>query len=163
MASTRVFRHVAAPPDRVYAALVDREAVQRWMVPDDMTSEVHHFDARAGGRFQISLTYDDPGRAGKSYGATDMFQGTFTKLVPNREVVQTIEFETNDPDVVGEMTVTFSLAPSRDGGTDLVGVHENLPPGVSPEANELGWQMSLDKLARLVEGDTGTVRQATDS
>jgi hypothetical protein len=66
--------------------------------------------------------------------------------------VQTVEFESDDPAMAGEMRITYTLA-EADGGTDLVGVHENLPPGVSPAANELGWRMSMDKLAALVEND----------
>lgn len=150
MATTRVIKHIAAPPGRVYAALTDPESVQRWMVPDGMSSQVHDFDAREGGNFRISLTYDNPDESGKTHGATDTFGGRFAKLVPSREVVQVIEFETDDPEVAGEMTITYLLS-DADGGTDLTGIHENLPPGVSPEANELGWQMSIDKLARLVE------------
>lgn len=68
------------------------------------------------------------------------------------EVVQSIEFETDDPAVWGEMTITYTLA-DADGGTDVIGLHENLPPGAAPADNELGWRMSLDKLARLVEHD----------
>lgn len=151
MVTTRVLRHIAAPRERVYEALIDPAAVRQWMVPDGMTSEVHSFDAREGGRFRISLTYDDPAETGKSQGPTDTFRGTFTKLVPGREVAEVIEFETDDPDVAGEMTITYSLRKSESGGTTIVAVHEDLPPGVSPEANELGWKMSIDKLARLVE------------
>lgn len=121
------------------------------MVPDDMTSTVHSFEAREGGTFHISLTYEDPEMAGKTEEATDSFKGRFLRLVPDREIVQAIEFETDDPDVTGEMTVTYSLSDSGDGSTEVVGVHENLPPGVSPEANEMGWEMSLRNLARLVE------------
>lgn len=152
MAATRLLKHIQADRDAVYQALVDPDAVQQWMVPDDMTSVVHHFDARVGGAFRISLTYDDPSQAGKTEGATDTFEGRFVTLVPGREVAQVIEFESGDPDIAGEMTITYSLSDSPTGGTNLVGVHENLPPGVDPEANELGWTMSLDKLARLVEG-----------
>jgi hypothetical protein len=65
-------------------------------------------------------------------------------------VVQVIEFDTDDPDVEGEMTITYSLS-QADAGTNVTGIHENLPPGISPESNDLGWQMSLDKLAHLVE------------
>jgi uncharacterized protein YndB with AHSA1/START domain len=144
-------RRIQAPPERVYEALIDSEAVQQWMVPDDMTSQVHRFEAREGGAFRISLTYDDPFTAGKTEGSTDTFEGRFVKLVPDREVVQAIEFETDDAELLGEMTITYSLSEAEDGGTDVVGIHENLPPGVSPEANELGWRMSMDKLARLVE------------
>lgn len=150
MATTKVAKRIEASPERVYEALIDPDSVQQWMVPEGMTSRVHTFEAREGGRFRISLTYDDPTRAGKTDGATDTFEGRFARLVPGREVVQVLEFETDDPDTRGEMTVTFSLA-SADGGTDLTGIHENLPPGVDPEANELGWQMSIDRLAALVE------------
>jgi uncharacterized protein YndB with AHSA1/START domain len=134
----------------VYRALLDPDAVQRWMVPEGMTSEVHAFDARDGGEFRISLTYDTPTTAGKSSDQTDSFHGHFVRLVPDTEVVQAVEFETDDPTVQGEMTITYLLA-DADDGTELTGVHENLPPGVSAADNELGWTMSLDKLARLVE------------
>lgn len=149
--TTRMVRRIQAPPERVYEALIDPEAVQQWMVPDDMTSRVHSFEARDGGTFRISLTYDDQSTAGKTEGSTDTFKGRFVKLVPGREVIQVIEFDTDDPELSGEMTITYSLSEAEDGGTDVTGIHENLPPGVSPDANELGWRMSMDKLARLVE------------
>jgi uncharacterized protein YndB with AHSA1/START domain len=82
---------------------------------------------------------------------TDTYHGRFVRLVPDTEVVQVIEFETADPALQGEMTITFTLAAADDGGTDLIGLHENLPPGVAPEDNELGWSMSLGKLAALTE------------
>jgi len=122
------------------------------MVPDQMTSRVHSFEAREGGTFRISLTYDMPTTAGKTSAQTDSFHGRFVKLVPDAEVVEVVEFETNDPAMQGEMTITYTLTESG-SGTDLVGLHENLPPGVQPAANELGWSMSIDKLARLVEHD----------
>jgi hypothetical protein len=50
------------------------------------------------------------------------------------------------------MTITYTLT-ARDGGTDISGVHEGLPSGVSPADNELGWRMSLAKLAALVEAE----------
>lgn len=150
MATTRVIKHIAAPPGRVYAVLTDPDSVEQWMVPEGMSSQVHHFDARGGGTLRISLTYDDPDEPGKTHGATDTSTGRFTKLVPGGEVTQVIELQSEAPDVAGEMTITYSLS-DADGGTNLTGIHENLPPGVSPEANELGWQMSIDKLARLVE------------
>jgi uncharacterized protein YndB with AHSA1/START domain len=122
------------------------------MVPDQMTSRVDTFEAREGGAFRISLSYDVPTTAGKTSARTDSFHGRFVKLVPDTEVVQTVEFETNDPAMQGEMTITYTLA-DADGGTDLVGLHENVPSGVPPADNELGWSMSMDKLAKLVEHD----------
>lgn len=150
MGTTRVTRHIHAPRARVYRALLDPESVRRWMVPDQMTSRVHWFEAREGGGFRISLTYDAPTTAGKTSAQTDTFHGRFVRLVPDTEVVQAVEFETADPSMQGEMTITYTLVDAGDG-TDLVGVHENLPPGVPPADNELGWTMSIDKLARLVE------------
>jgi uncharacterized protein YndB with AHSA1/START domain len=152
MSTTRVTRHVRAPRARVYAALLDPGAVQQWMVPDGMTSRIHSFGAREGGTFRISLTYDEPTTAGKTSPRTDSFHGRFVRLVPDTEVVQAVEFETDDPAMQGEMTITYTLTDAG-SGTDLVGMHENLPPGVSPADNELGWTMSIEKLAGLVERD----------
>jgi uncharacterized protein YndB with AHSA1/START domain len=125
------------------------------MVPDGMTSEVHTFEAREGGRFRISLTYDAPTGTGKTTAHTDTHHGRFVRLVPGERVVQAVEFETDEPAMQGEMLITYILADAPDGGTDLHATHEHLPPGVSPEDNATGWRMSLGKLARLVERDRG--------
>ena len=151
MSTTRLNRHIDAPRSAVYRALLDRDAVQHWMVPDGMTSRIHRFEPREGGTFRISLSYDAPTDAGKTDAQTDTHHGRFVRLVPDTEVVQVVEFETTDPTMQGEMTITYSLADAPDGGTDLVGVHEDLPAGVRPEDNELGWSISIGKLARLVE------------
>jgi len=89
------------------------------------------------------------------YGALldpESVRGRFVSLVPDTEVVQAVEFESDDLDVRGEMTITYTLTDVA-GGTDLVGLHENVPPGVAPADNEVGWNMSMDKLARLLEDD----------
>jgi uncharacterized protein YndB with AHSA1/START domain len=129
---------------------LDPEAVRVWMVPDGMSSEVHMFEPHEGGTFRISLTYEQPTERGKTSAHTDTFHGRFARLVPDTEVVQVVEFESADPAMRGEMTITYLLADAQ-GGTDVVGLHENVPPGIKPEDNELGWTMSIDKLARLVE------------
>jgi uncharacterized protein YndB with AHSA1/START domain len=150
--TTALHQHIRAPRHQVYAALLDPAAVQQWMVPDGMTSEVHAFEAREGGQFRISLTYDEPTGAGKTTAYTDTHHGRFVTLVPDERVVQAVEFETDDPSMQGEMLITYILVDAPDGGTDLHATHEHLPPGVSPEDNATGWRMSLGKLARLVEG-----------
>jgi hypothetical protein len=71
--------------------------------------------------------------------------------------VQVVEFDSDDPAMSGEMTITYLLE-DAEGGTELTGIHENLPPGVSAEDNELGWTMSIAKLADLVEGRTSGER-----
>jgi uncharacterized protein YndB with AHSA1/START domain len=148
--STRVSRHVRAPRNKVYAALIDPDAIAKWKVPDGMTSQVHAFDGREGGTFRISLTYETSTNAGKSSAHTDTYRGRYVKLVPNERVVEVDEFETADPALGGEMTITITLVDS-DGGTDVLAVHEGLPRGLSSSDNEAGWQSSLARLATLVE------------
>ena len=150
VSSTRISRHIDAPRAAVYRALIDARAVATWMVPDGMSSHIHTFDAREGGAFRISLTYDQLTGTGKTTAHTDTYHGRFVELVPNERVAQVVEFETSDPGMQGEMTITFTLSDAR-GGTDLLAIHDRLPPGLSPADNATGWRMSLDKLATLVE------------
>ncbi len=150
MSATRISRRVNAPRASVYRALLDARAIATWMVPTGMTSHVHAFEGREGGTFRISLTYDAPTGVGKTTAHTDTFHGRFLKLVPNERVVEVVEFETTDPALRGEMTITITLA-DADGGTDVLAVHDGLPPGLSMADNEAGWQSSLAKLAALVE------------
>jgi uncharacterized protein YndB with AHSA1/START domain len=150
MSSTRISRHVNAPRVRVYRAFVDPNAVATWMVPTGMTSHVHAFEGREGGRFRISLTYDAQTGAGKTTAHTDTYHGRFVKLVPNERIVEVVEFETADPALRGEMTITITLA-DADGGTEVFALHDGLPPGVPTADNEAGWRSSLAKLAALVE------------
>jgi uncharacterized protein YndB with AHSA1/START domain len=152
MTATRVTQRVNAPRARVYRALLDARAVARWMVPTGMTSQVHSFDAREGGTFRISLTYEAPTGTGKTTAQTDTCHGRFVTLVPDERVVETVEFESSDPAMQGEMTIMITLADAA-GGTELTAVHDGLPPGLSPADNETGWRSSLGKLAALVEGD----------
>lgn len=153
MSSTRINRRVNAPRANVYRALLDARAVATWMVPSGMTSHVHAFDAREGGLFRISLTYDEPTGIGKTTARTDTYHGRFVKLVTNEQVVEVVEFETTDPALRGEMTITISLADAVGGGTDVFAVHDGLPPGVPIADNDTGWQEALAKLAALVETD----------
>ena len=151
MSSTRISRRVNAPREIVYSALLDARAVATWKVPTGMTSHVHEFDVRQGGAFRISLTYDEPSGTGKTTAHTDTYHGRFVKLVPNEQVVERVEFETTDPEMRGEMTITISLAEAEGGGTDILAVHEGLPRGVPTADNEAGWRQALAKLAALVE------------
>jgi uncharacterized protein YndB with AHSA1/START domain len=150
MNSTRISHHLNAPRGAICRALLDPRAVAKWKVPDGMTCHVHAFEPREGGAFRISLTYDAPTVTGKTTAHTDTYHGRFVKLVPNAQVVEVDEFETDDPALRGEMTITITLADGNDG-TDVLAVHEGLPRGVSPADNEVGWQMALAKLAALVE------------
>ena len=153
MRSTRISRRINASRAKVYRAFLDARAVATWMVPTGMTSYVHAFDAREGGSLRISLTYNEPSGTGKTTAHTDTYHGRFVKLVSNEQVVETVEFETTNPEMRGEMTITISLADTNDGGTEVLAVHDGLPPGVSLADNETGWRQALDNLAMLVEAD----------
>jgi uncharacterized protein YndB with AHSA1/START domain len=148
--TTRVSRLVRAPRAAVYAALVDPEAVARWKFPDGMSCVLHEYDVREGGRLRVSLTYETDDGVGKTSARTDTYRGRFVELVPDQRVVEIDEFEADDPALRGEMRATFELR-DAEGGTEVVGIHEDVPPGVSPEDNEAGWRSALDRLAALVE------------
>ncbi|WP_459960936.1 SRPBCC domain-containing protein [Nocardia sp. IFM 10818] len=150
MTSTHVERFVSALRPNVFRALLDARSVRTWLVPDGMTSRIHEFNPYVGGRFRISLTYDVPTGTGQTAARTDTFHGTFTRLVPDTEVVQVVEFETDDPRLQGEMTITYTLI-DEPGGTRVMARHDNLPPGLSATENEVGFRMSLAKLAELAE------------
>jgi uncharacterized protein YndB with AHSA1/START domain len=141
---------VQAPPRAVYRALTDPDAIAAWRVPAGMSARVHTFDAREGGTFRVSLTYDDVSAAGKSGGHTDTYRGRFARLVPDALVVEVFEFETDDDGVRGTMTMTTTLT-AADGGTDVEILHEGVPDDIRREDNEQGTRMALDNLARLVE------------
>jgi hypothetical protein len=105
-------------------------------------------NVREAGSFRISLTYDAPTGAGKTTAHTDTYHGRFVKLVPNEQVVEVVEFETTDPALRGEITITLVDA---DGGTDVLVVYEGLPRGVQTADTATGTRMALAKLAALIE------------
>jgi uncharacterized protein YndB with AHSA1/START domain len=148
--STRVAAHVRAPRAAVYRALLDADAIAKWRVPAGMSSQVHEFDAREGGRFRVSLSYDVADATGKSAAHTDTYHGYFAELVPDERVVEVFEFETAAAELEGTMTMTTTLADAA-GGTDIVITHEGIPDGVPAADNETGTRMSLANLAELLE------------
>jgi len=153
--STEASRQVDAPRSSVYRALLDAGAIARWRVPAGMTCEVHEFDAREGGFFRISLTYDAPTGTGKSAAHTDTYHGHFVRLRPDEQVVEVLQFEAAAPELSGEMTMTTTLVDAG-GGTLVTIRHEGIPDAVPAADNELGTRMALDNLAMFVEGDRRT-------
>ncbi|MGE0839179.1 SRPBCC domain-containing protein [Pseudonocardia sp.] len=150
--STRVSLLVRAPRAAVWRALVDADAVARWRVPDGMSCEVHEFDAREGGRFRISLTYSDPAAVGgKTDAHTDTYHGVFTTMRAGDTLVETLEFESDDPGNRGTLVQTTTLTDAP-GGTEVTIAHDGLPEAVAPADNEAGTRMALANLAAFVEG-----------
>jgi uncharacterized protein YndB with AHSA1/START domain len=132
----------------VYRALTDPETIARWRFPDGMTSVI---EPHENGGLRVTLTYEAADARGKTAAHSDTYRARFTRLVPDELVVEVDAFETADPRFAGEMTMTITLR-DDEGGTELLAVHEGVPPGVAPEDNELGWRMALDRLAALLEG-----------
>ncbi|GIJ78674.1 Uncharacterized conserved protein YndB, AHSA1/START domain [Micromonospora phaseoli] len=156
MYSTRISAHVRAERAAVYRALLDPDALVRWRVPDGMSGQVHVFEAREGGAFRVSLSYDAPDGVGKSAPHTDTYHGHFVRLVPGEQVVEVLEFETEDPALRGVMTMTTTLT-DVDAGTEVLVVHDGIPDGIAAADNETGTRMALANLARLVEA--GEIRR----
>ncbi|MGY8523792.1 SRPBCC family protein [Paracidovorax citrulli] len=134
-------RILRAPVERVYRALLDPAAIAKWNAPDGFTATVHELDARVGGRYRISFT-------NFSSGQTHSFGGEYRELVPGERVVATDRFD--DANLPGEMLTTFVLR-AVSAGTELSVEQTGLPDAIPPDACRLGWQQSLDLLARVVE------------
>jgi uncharacterized protein YndB with AHSA1/START domain len=151
-ASTRVSKLIQAPRQAVFQAFLDADLLVLWLPPGNMKGNVHAFDAREGGSFRVSLTYEDPAHAlsGKTAEDTDTFQGRFVELVPYTKIVEVAVFESQDPAFAGEMRITASFA-DVDGGTEVTMLCEDIPEGIRPADNEQGTRESLQKLAVLLE------------
>ena len=137
----RLHRVLRATPERIYRAFLDRDAMAKWLPPNGFTGKVHHTDAKVGGTYRMSFTNFSTGN-GHSFG------GEYLELVPNERIRHTDRFD--DPSLPGEMQTTISLKPVS-VGTELSIVQEGIPEAIPPEACYLGWQESLQNLARLVE------------
>lgn len=134
----RVF---SAPAERVYRALIDPAALAKWNPPDGFTAVVHELDARVGGSFRISFI-------NFTNGQTHSFGGEYRELVPNEKIVATDRFD--DPNLPGEIVTTYLLR-KVSTGTELAVEQTGLPDVIPADACRMGWQQSLELLARLVE------------
>ena len=149
---TRNSRWIKASPEAIYRACTDPAALAAWRAPDDMTGEVHRFDARVGGGYTMSLYYPSSEETfrGKTSSREDRFTARFVELTPPSRIVEAISFDSPDPAFSGEMLMEVTLEPGQ-GGTTVTIDFKNLPPGVRPEDNQAGTQSALEKLARYVE------------
>jgi uncharacterized protein YndB with AHSA1/START domain len=147
----RAARTIAAPPEAVYGALVDRAAVEAWLPPDGMSGRIERWDPRPGGGFRMVLTYLDPSDgSGKSTEGTDVVEVGFADLVPSERVVHRAVFESDDPLYAGTMTMTWRLAASG-AGTEVSVTATDVPAGIDQAVHEQGIASSLANLASYVE------------
>lgn len=144
MANTiRLHRVLRAPPERIYRAFLDPDAMAKWLPPNGFTGKVHHLDARIGGTYKMSFT-------NFSSGHSHSFGGEFVDLVPHERIRHTDTFD--DPNLPGQMVTTIRLS-AVSCGTDVHIVQEGVPEPIPAEACYLGWQESLTLLGQLVEAE----------
>lgn len=139
----RLHRVLSSSPAKVYKAFLDADALARWLPPNGFTCKVYHLDATVGGTFRMSFT-------NFTTGNSHFFNGEYLELVENERLRYTDKFE--DPNLPGEIIVTVSLK-TVSVGTEINIVQEGVPDVIPPEACYLGWQQSLEFLAKLVEPD----------
>ena len=145
-------RVMAASPQTIYRVFLDPEAWVQWLPPEGMTARIDAFDPRPGGTYRMTLTYRGTDRSvrGKSTEDTDVVEGCFVDLVPNQRIVQRVTFVSDDPAFAGEMTMTWSLAPTA-GGTNVTITCEGVPGGIRSEDHDAGLHATLRGLAAFVE------------
>lgn len=136
----RLYRVLRAPPERIYRAFLDPDAMVKWLPPNGFTCKVHHMDARVGGTHKMSFKNFTTGRS-------HAFGGTYLELAPHEHIRYTDKFD--DPNLPGELQVTITLKQAA-VGTELSIVQEGVPDVIPPEACYLGWQESLTLLGKLV-------------
>ncbi len=141
--TVRLHRVLRAPPERIYRAFLDADAMAKWLPPNGFTGKVHHIDAKVGGTYRMSFTNFGTGHS-------DSFGGKYLELVPNQRIRHTDAFD--DPSLPGEMQTTITLN-KVSCGTELNIVQEGIPAPIPLEACYLGWQESLALLAKLVEAE----------
>jgi uncharacterized protein YndB with AHSA1/START domain len=139
--TVRFHRILRCPPERLYRAFTDPDAKARWLPPYGFVCKVHHMDARVGGSYKMSFI-------NFSSGNSHSFGGQFVELTPNEKIEYTDRFD--DPNLPGEMRTSVSLR-AVSCGTELNIVQQGLPEAIPTEMCYLGWQESLEQLARLVE------------
>ncbi len=141
--TVRLHRVLRAPPERVYRAFLDPDAMAKWLPPNGYTGKVHQMDAHVGGRYKMSFT-------NLTNGQTHSFGGEYLELVPNERIRNTDKFD--DPSLPGEMVTTVSLK-AVPVGTEVNIEQEGIPDAIPEEGCYLGWQESLALLALLVEAE----------
>jgi len=141
--TVRLHRVLRAPPERIYRAFLDADAMAKWLPPHGFIGKVHQMDARVGGGYRMSFTNFGTGHS-------HSFGGSYVELQPHERIRYTNRFD--DPNLAGEMQTTISLRPVF-CGTELNVVQEGIPEMIPVEACYLGWQESLVLLAKLVEAE----------
>ena len=137
----QMHRVLAAPPERVYRAFIDPDAMVKWLPPHGFTAKMHHIDVREGGGYKMSFTNFT---TKKSHS----FSGKYVEIKPNELLKYNDKFD--DPNLKDEMQITITFRKVV-CGTELKIIQDNIPKAIPVEMCYLGWQQSLAMLTQLVE------------
>lgn len=150
--STTNSRVIPASPEDVYDAFTQPKALENWLAPGEMTGRIQDFDLRVGGGYVLTLSYPDSDRSskGKTTEKEDRSSIRFVELTPPNHIVEAITFQSDDEAFSGEMLMDVKLE-SEANGTKVTIAFSDIPPGIRPEDNEMGTEMSLDKLEKYLK------------
>ena len=138
--TVKIHRVFNAPPERVFKAFINPDALVKWMAPNGFTAKVHHLEAKVGGTYKMSFS-------NFSTGSSHSFGGTYHELIPNQLLRYTDQFD--DPNLPGQIEVIIQLK-AVSVGTEVNITQSGIPDVIPVEACYLGWQESLQLLTLLV-------------
>jgi uncharacterized protein YndB with AHSA1/START domain len=141
--TVKLHRVFTAPPERVFRAFIDPDALVKWMAPHGFTAKVHHLDAKVGGSYKMSFS-------NFTTGTSQSFGGTYHEIMPNQLLRYTDQFD--DPNLPGQIEVTIQLHPVS-VGTEVHITQSGIPDVIPAETCYLGWQESLQLLTLLVNAE----------
>jgi uncharacterized protein YndB with AHSA1/START domain len=137
-------RLLDAPPDIVYQAYTDPEAIAQWWGPARYTTTVDKLDVRPGGAWRFIQRAAD--------GGEHIFSGVFREVVPSKRLVFTFNYEA----LPGHEAVETILLEPADGGRTTV--TDNLlfqnredRDGMIQSGMEEGAAESIERLAALLK------------
>lgn len=144
-------RIIMASREAIYQAHIDPTAIAAWRPPKGMTCRIYEFDPQEGGTYRMAFVYPETEQTkGKTSEHEDVFTGRFLEVIPNKRIVEVVQFESDDPAFAGEMTIstTFTQVAS---GTEVSVKAENVPTGIKREDHQMGMDSSLQNLAEFTE------------
>jgi uncharacterized protein YndB with AHSA1/START domain len=138
--TVKLHRVLSAPPERVFKAFIDPDALVKWMAPHGFTAKVHHLDVKVGGSYKMSFS-------NFATGSSHSFAGTYHEIIPNQLLRYTDQFD--DPNFPGNIEVVIQFK-AVSVGTEVHITQSGIPDVIPVEACYLGWQESLQLLTLLV-------------
>jgi uncharacterized protein YndB with AHSA1/START domain len=134
-------RVLKASPQKVYRAFTEANALASWLPPYGFLCTVHELNVQVNGTYKMSFH-------NFSTRGSHSFSGKYIEIIANEFLKYTDKFD--NPNLPGEMTTSVWLT-KVSVGTEIKIIQEDIPSVIPAEMCYLGWQESLEKLARLVE------------